>query len=317
MGFFYGAMGGRRVHSFVSALLLAINYLLSPFFGLAQDQRPVYMYEDTRRLVALVEDAAGLMERRGESAFTEFRVPGSKWFNGQYYLFVYATDGTCVFHPIEPDLVGKNMMSLRDMDGKPVIRFITDVGRGNGINASGWVFYLWPEKTQLMPLWKSAYIRKVVTPEGKTYLIGSGAYNIKTEKRFVEERVKMAAALLQDKGKEIAFQEFRSRASPFVFLDEYIFVLDMHGRAVVDPAYPTLEGRDLSKFHDAVGVASIQEMLQKLQHADETWVEYLWPRPGASLPSRKLIYARKVRLGNNVLVVGSDFYLATPIWMKG
>ena len=34
------------------------------------------------------------------------------------------------------------------------------------------------------------------------------------------------------------------------------------------------------------------------------------------LPSRKLVYARKVKLGDETLIVGSDFFLPTPIWMK-
>src|SRR5215471_11949760 len=90
----------------------------------AQD-RPVYMYEDTRRLVELVEEAATLVEQKGEKAFAEFNTKGSKWLIDQYYIFVYGTDGTCFFHPIEPELVGKNLMDLRDMDGKPVVQWVT------------------------------------------------------------------------------------------------------------------------------------------------------------------------------------------------
>jgi signal transduction histidine kinase len=284
---------------------------------LGEDKRLVYVYEDTRRLVTLVEEAAGLVERKGESAFAEFRRKGSKWLNDQHYLFVYALDGTCVFHPIEPELIGKNLMDLRDMDGKPVIQFLTEVGLKPGRNAGSWIFYLWPDKAGLMPLWKSAYIRKVLAPDDKTYLVGSGVYNIKIERSFVEERVRMASELLQTKGKQVAFQEFRNRASPFVFLGTYIFVLDMQGRTIVDPAYPTRTGRDLFGFQDAVGVSTIQELLHKLQHADEAWVQYLWPKPGSSLPSRKLMYVRKVRLGDETFVVGSDFFLATPVWMRG
>ena len=36
----------------------------------------------------------------------------------------------------------------------------------------------------------------------------------------------------------------------------------------------------------------------------------------ARLTSRKLIYVRKVAVDGETLVVGSDFFLATPIWMK-
>lgn len=308
----------RPKYRFVSALSLAVlMHLKSPMSVLGGDRQPVYVYEDTRRLVALVEEAAALMERKGETAFPEFSRKASKWFNDQYYIFVYAVDGTCVFHPIEPELIGKNLMDLRDMDGKPVIQFVTEVGRKPGQNAVAWIFYLWPDKAGLMPLWKSAYIRKVIAPGDKTYLVGSGVYNIKIERAFVEERVRMASDLLRNRGKQVAFQEFRNRASPFVFLGTYIFVLDMQGHTIVDPAYPTRTGRDLSGFQDAVGVNAIQEMLHKLQNADEAWVQYLWPKPGFSLPSRKLMYVRKVRLGGETFVVGSDFFLATPIWMRG
>ena len=56
--------------------------------------------------------------------------------------------------------------------------------------------------------------------------------------------------------------------------------------------------------------------IEKLSASDEAWVQYVWQKPNESLPSRKLIYARKVTVGDRVLIVGSDFYLATPIWMK-
>ena len=84
---------------------------------------------------------------------------------------------------------------------------------------------------------------------------------------------------------------------------------------MVDPAYPTRVSRDLSKFEDAVGANTIQEMLRKLDEADEAWVQYLWPKPGSALPSRKLLYVRKVKIDHESLIVGADFFKATPIWM--
>jgi len=276
----------------------------------------LYTYGDTRDLVSLVEDAAALMEREGEGAFEAFGEKNSRWLNDEYYMFVYALDGTCAFHGATPDLIGKNMMALRDMNGKPIIQQITNVGHKEGSDASGWVFYLWQNQMQLTPNWKSAYVRKVITPGGRTYVVGSGSYNIKAEKTFVERRVRAAADLLASAGKSEAFKQFKDPASPFVFLDSYIFVLGDQGQTLVDPAFPTMAGRDLSQFQDAVGFYAIRELLKKLAGADEAWVQYLWPKPGSAVTSRKLIYARKVNVGGETLVVGSDFYLATPIWMK-
>lgn len=277
---------------------------------------PIYLYQDTRQLVALVEDAADMLERKGTVAFADFGRKGSRWFNDKYYIFVYSIAGDCVFHPVEPQLVGKNLIKLQDMNGKPVIRMISDIGRKPGNRASGWVFYLWEEGNQISPIWKSSYVRKVIGPDGKIYLIGSGLYNMKIEKEFIRERVDLAAETLRNKGRDAAFRDFRDPSTPFYFLDTYIFVLTMDGRILVDPSYPTNTGRSLYDFRDVVGKYVVREMIEKLGRSDEGWVQYMWPKPDASLPSRKLVYVRKVKVHGEDLIVGADFFLATPIWMR-
>lgn len=299
-------------------LLFSAVFLLAPGPAAGQNSPKTrqYLYEDTKQLVMLVEDAAGLLEKKGTAVFREFGVKDSRWLNRKYYLFVYDISGTCVFHPVTPKLVGRNLMQLRDMNGLPVLRYITDVGRRPERDASGWVFYLWEEGTQFLPRWKTAYIRKAITPDGRIYLVGSGSYNIKIEKTFVRDRVNMAVDLIRDRGEEAAFKELKNPGSPFHFLDNYIFVMDMKGCVRVDPAYPSLSNRDLTGFRDFIGRYVVKEMIYKLQTSDEAWLQYLWPKPGSSLPSRKLAYVRKVRVGKEDLIVGSDFFMATPIWMR-
>ena len=302
------------VLAFASATSLACARAATQ--SLPQRRTEVYLYEDTRRLVQFVENAAALVEQRGTAAFQEFDRAGSPWRTSGTYLFIYDLGGTCVWHGMNPELVGRNLLSLRDGLGKPVIQAITDVGRRPERDASDWVFYLWEEQTNLFPAWKASYIRKAVAPDGEVYLVGSGSSRVKVEKVFVRDRVDMAARLLQERGREVAFHNFKEPSSPFYFLGTFVFVLDRQGHSLVDPAYPTLQGRDMSGFRDAIGRPVIQELLQKLEKGDQAWVQFLWPRPGERLPSRKLMYARKVRVGDETLLVGSDFYLATPIWMK-
>jgi signal transduction histidine kinase len=307
----------RRLPQAIIAASLAIVWLVhSISAGHSKDRLGNYAYKDTQNLVSLVEDAATLIEKIGDEAFKEFTQKDSKWLNADYYLFAYTLDGTTAFHPLSPELVGQNVMDLKDMNGKQIIRQITNIGRRRDSDASGWVFYLWEDRAQLTPSWKAAYVRKVVTPEHKTYVVGSGSYSIKMEKAFVEERVKRAARYLHDRGKEQAFKRLHSRASSFFFLDSYIFVLDEQGETLVDPAYPNRTGRSVVEFQDAVGFFAFKSALKKLEHADEAWVQYLWPKPGASAPSRKLIYVRKVMVGEEVFIVGSDLFLATPIWLR-
>ena len=300
----------------IATPLVAAWLAVSMNSGNCKDLLAKYTYKDTQYLVSLVEDAARLMETMGDKAFDQFAQKNSRWLNSDYYLFAYTLEGSTAFHPVRPEMVGQNVMDLKDMNGKPIIRQITNIGRRPADDASGWVFYLWEDQTQITPSWKAAYIRKVVTPDRKTYVIGSGSYSIKVEKAFVEERVKRASRLLQSVGKAEAFKRFHSRASPFFFLDSYIFVLNEQGETLVDPAYPNMTGRAVVEFQDAVGFFAFKTALKKLEQNEESWVQYLWPKPGNSAPSRKLIYVRKVKVGGEVFIVGSDFYLATPIWLR-
>ena len=297
-------------------LVIILALLLSALHLHADDRLNRYLYEDTKRLVKLVEDAATLMERKGTAAFAEFGRKGSRWFDDQLFLFVYDSGGTSIFHATIKELVGKNLIDLRDMNGKPLIRFITDVCRNPQQDAHGWVFYLWQEKNEFEPKWKSAYVRKVVMPDGKLCAIGSGHHHLKIEKVMVQENVQGAADLLMVEGKRIAFKEFLNPASRYSFLNTFIWVTDERGRALVDPAFPEKEGRDLTLFRDAIGRPVMQEIIDKLRKDDEAWVQYLWPRPGAVAASRKLAYVKKVRVGDETLLLGSEFFLASPIWMK-
>jgi signal transduction histidine kinase len=275
-----------------------------------------YLYEDTRQLVDLVESAARLLEQQGTGAFRAFDVRGSRWLNDTYYLFIYNAEGVCLFHPATPELVGKSLIKFRDMNGKPVVQWIRELGQRPEPNASRWIFYLWEPRSDLTPTWKAAYVRKAVGPDGRVYLVGCGVHTFKIETVFVKHCVDKAVELLQTQGKEAGFAQFRDRASPFYFCDTFIYVLDPRGRCLVDPAFPTLETRDLRDFKDSQGHFVVREMLKRLKKHDTAWVQYMLPRPGATLPSRKLAYVRKVVVNGETLLVGADFFLATPIWMK-
>jgi len=276
----------------------------------------MYLYEDTIHLVNTVEEAAQLIETDGEKAFEKFSRKDSKWFNDKIYLFAYDINGTCLFNPASPHIVGVNLINMTDITGKPVIRMITDIAKKPQKDASGWVFYYWADRSQFDPLWKSSYIRKAISPDNRIYLIGSGLNDIKTEKLFIKENVDNAVNLIRERGQDAAFNEFRDPASSFCFFNSYIFVIDSAGRILVDPSFPGLSERNMLNFKDAVGREIVKEMIDKLSKSDDVWIQYLWPKPGESIPSRKLLYCRKLIVNSETLYVCSDFYLATPIWMR-
>jgi signal transduction histidine kinase len=270
-----------------------------------------YEYESTRQLVAFVDKASAKVHREGTNAFADFRKPGGDWFkpDAALYLFVYDTNGLCVFHPVEPGLQGRNILDLQDIDGRHEIRGIV------GVKSSGWVHFRWMPPGGIFPLWKSCYVERTRGPDGRTYLVGAGLYNMKPERVFVRDAVDHAVALIQRDGDK-AYDQLRDSSNGLTFRDNYIFVMTPEGTALVDPAFPNSRLRNLTNIRDVDGRLVVQEILQRLQRQTDAWVMFMWPMPGDVHPSKRIVYARKVQLGGSTVIVGSDYPAPTPIWMR-
>ena len=270
-----------------------------------------YEYEATRSLVAFVEKASSKVEKEGSAAFADFRKSGGAWFkpDASLYLFVYATNGLCVFHPIEPGLEGKNVLGLKDIDGRHEIRSIV------GVKSRGWVHFHWVPPGGIFPLWKSCYVARTTGSDGRTYLVGAGLYNMKPERVFVRDSVDQAVALIQRDG-EKAYDQLRDTSNGLTFQDNYIFVMTPEGVALVDPAFPNSRLRNLTSIRDVDGRPVVMEILKRLERQPEAWVMFMWPQPGEARPSKRIVYARKVQTAKATVIVGSDYVAPTPIWMK-
>lgn len=269
---------------------------------------PFYLQDPTRELVSLVKSAAKLVSTRGEKAFTEFRVTGSRWRKGENYIFVLDPAGNMLVHA-DPELEGKNQMELKDINGKPIVRGLIDAASSFTGKAEGWYHYQWTIPGELLPRWKSSYVQLVQAPSGKSYIIGSGMYNNRMEKEFVVDMVKDAVAQIEKDGKN-SFPRFHDPAGPFMVKDAYIFVVDRNGVELVNPAFPNLEGRNVLGLKDTRGKFLVQDMLKVVQANGSGWVDYMWPKPGESVSTLKSTYVSKARMGDQWVMVGCGVYLA-------
>jgi hypothetical protein len=281
------------------------------------DGAVTYLYADNKQLVRLVEEAASLIESRGTGAFSAFAIKGSRWLIDERYMFVYDDRGRVAFHPVEPGLVGQDLSHFEDIEGRPVIARMMEIGQRPERDASGWVFYLWEGTWHTRPQWKGSYVRKAISPDGRIFLVGSGLYNVKIEKVFIEESVDKAAELIQRLGRQAAFAELRRVSSPLHVLDAYIRVADDAGNVLVDPLFPSLaKERNISREVDFIGKNVFQEIKAALQQNDAAWTSFTVPKPGSGLPEKRLIYTRKVKHGDETLFVGTSYAPASPIWLK-
>jgi signal transduction histidine kinase len=104
-----------------------------------------------------------------DTAFADFSRPDSGYVDGELYMFCYAADGTNLAHGGNPSFVGKNLLNVKDPDGKLANAEIIRTGLEQG---GGWVDFRWPNPVSKKIEAKSAYVIKV----DQATVCGSGFY---------------------------------------------------------------------------------------------------------------------------------------------
>lgn len=88
------------------------------------------------------------------------------------YPFIYHANGpkkgVNVAHGARPALIGKNLIDLKDQDGKYLIREMIELANGPG---HGWVDYKWPNPITNKIEDKSSYVERM-----GDYFVGVGVY---------------------------------------------------------------------------------------------------------------------------------------------
>lgn len=267
-----------------------------------------YENQETRDLVALVNDATTLVQSNGEAAFSELRATGSRWRQNDSYIFVLDPQGNMLVHP-DPAMEGMNVLDLKDVNGKLIVRGLIDTATVRSDKQAGWYHYEWRTPDELLPRWKSSYVHLVTAPSGKKYIVGAGMYNDRMEKAFVVDIVNEAVARIETEP-DATFAAFRDPKGPFLVKDAYIFVLRPNGVQIVNPAFPNLVGLNQINLKDTQGKYINREILDVVKTKGSGWVEYMWPKPGESVPTQKSTYVAKAKMGHDWVAVACGVYLA-------
>jgi len=120
---------------------------------------------------ALVKKAVAYMKEVGkEKALAEFNDPKGKFVEKDLYVWATGLDGTNLSHPFTPALIGKNMMELKDADGKPFVKERIEIVKSKG---SGTIQYRWTNPQTKKVEKKEAYFEAV---PGTDLFINCGYY---------------------------------------------------------------------------------------------------------------------------------------------
>ncbi len=265
-----------------------------------------FQYQETKDLVGLVQNAAALIQAKGTSAFNDFKSYGTKWYHGETFVFVLDKNGKMLCNP-DPSIEGTNVSNLIDVDGRPFIKQIINEALDIRKNNQGFVDYLWPRPGRIFPVWKTDFAMKVSDPYGNRYIVGSGAYEMKPDKAIIEDDVADTVFLIESRGDD-ALNLLHNKIYNTVFGNLYLFVDDSAGTELINPAFPELQGKSIINLQDNTGKFVVKDYIDLANRNNSGWVEYYWPKPGDSTPSKKSTFVKKANFKDSFLVVGCGLY---------
>ncbi|MCJ2085919.1 cache domain-containing protein [Methylobacterium sp. E-005] len=124
----------------------------------------------------------------------------------------------------------------------------------------------------------------------------------------IETLVNKAADILEERG-PAAFVEFRRKGSLWRYGDVYLFVVDMRGVVLFNASHPNREGRDLLHERDADGKQFHQDFIDTVSRFGSGWVDYMFPRPGQSVPIVKWSYVCETHVAGAEALIGAGVYI--------
>jgi len=258
---------------------------------------------DQEMLVQLVNEATERVESSGESAWAEFRQPGTVWNNGiGPDLFVVDGNGVLVVHP-SPEAAGEASFKQGEMNLKSYVQRRL---REHEAAERSWTSRLW-QAVKEFRLRRQHYTRVATAPDGNAYVIGSSLKMSATHRVWVEELVAEAARRVEEEG-EAAFPLFRAEGSVFRHRNTNLFVLDPDGTLLVEPVPRGLEGKNLNTLDPRYAVwlkGPIEVMRKLLEGGGSAWVTYPWIEPGIDRPLRRATYAERVEHNGKAYIVGT------------
>ncbi|APJ02963.1 cache domain-containing protein [Silvanigrella aquatica] len=129
----------------------------------------------TKDVEEFVQSAVNFAIENGkEGALKEFMNPNGSFKRGKKgELYIYAFDykGTILAHGNKPNLVGLNLMNLKDSDGQYITKRLIQAST----EKNHWVKYNWINPKSKKTEYKMGFVLKV----DDTWMLGSGLYQTK------------------------------------------------------------------------------------------------------------------------------------------
>ena len=130
-----------------------------------------FSQESRNNLINFVEAAVKYAKDNGkDKALKAFNDKNGTFFKEGLYVFAYDFAGNTLALPIQPDLIGKNRIDIKDPNGVDINRDMIALAQSGG----GFEYYIYPDPARNMTLGlKLSYVTKV----NDTWWLGAGIYS--------------------------------------------------------------------------------------------------------------------------------------------
>lgn len=223
------------------------------------------------RAAALLARAVEHVERYGQQGTAAFSRQ-AEFIDRDLYVYALTIDGLFLASGgASAALIGQNVLTETDLDGKPFFREIVEIAKAKG---AGRVSYHWfnPADSHGEP--KLALFRRV----GEV-IVAVGFYPPRASPAQAKTLLKRATqALASDTGTALA--DFQRLNGPFIRDDLYVFAVDLaSGKFIAHGATPSLIGTDASELQDPDGRRVITEMIERAGRTEGGELDYIWRNP--------------------------------------
>lgn len=229
-------------------------------------------------LIAFVSSAREYARENGrEKALATFNDPDGRFVKNGLYIFSDDYNGTALAVPLEPGLVGTNILDMKDTFGVPLVRNLGQTGR----YGMGYVSSQYPNPVRNYTVEPKF---SVVADVDGTYYVGVGMFEISVlefppvitgpaatshTKDELVAFTKSAVDYAKKNGKEKALAAFNDSNGEFVQGEMAITAFDYNGTDLAGPPSSPERSKyclNLLNYHDPDGVSTIREMRTLAKH---------------------------------------------------
>jgi cytochrome c len=151
----------------LSIAALALTFIFGSTAALAQDKSKGTAKEAT----AMVQNAIAHIKKVGrEKAYADFDNPKGGFVDRDLYIVVYDLKGKVLAHGANAKMIGKDLIDLRDVDGKYFVRERVEM-MSKSPDAKGWQDYKFMNPTTSTIEPKQMYLQRF-----EDVIVGCGIY---------------------------------------------------------------------------------------------------------------------------------------------